>query len=126
MSDELIAKTEFTVEADHYAIQSLWEKYAKGAMDPTHYNVLNWEQINPGLIRTIGYIKHRPICLEMSWVRLNGHLIMFYEGCSELVDYKMIDEWLDQNCNPTWDNDRMARTNATNFHHVLGFVCPRK
>ena len=33
---------------------------------------------------------------------------------------KAIEEWLDKNCSPKWDKGtRLARTNATNFHHAI-------
>ncbi len=50
------------------------------------------------------------------------HFIMFYEGISELVDHKMIEEWLEKNCNPKSTCGNSLRTNAKNFHNVIRHV----
>ncbi len=126
-----LKETEFVVEADTFAQHTLWEKWSAQSLikhiwkdgSDSHFNTIKWEQLSPGYIETIGYIKKRPISIEIYWAKLNGHLIMFYNCCSLLADYKMVEDWLDKNCNPTYDNGaRKARVDANNFGAVISWI----
>ena len=121
-SSNLLQETKFVVEADSFAQLTLWREYAKDSTRKTDLNTLTWEQINPGSMRTIGFIKKKPVSIELTWARINGHIIMFYNACSQMVDHKMVEDWLDQNCNPIYDHGRQARTDAMNFHAIRSVV----
>jgi hypothetical protein len=106
--------TEFLVEADQYAISRLWREYAK----PDN---VSWEDLWYGYTIVVGKIAGFPINVSFTWCRLNNHLIAFYECVSRVSDYNQIEGWLDLHCNPTWDNGRLARCNAANFHLCLEY-----
>jgi hypothetical protein len=55
---------------------------------------MSWEQVNPGLMPTIGTIKRRPVCLSMFIVIIDGYRILFYDACSQVVDHEMVRQWL--------------------------------
>lgn len=67
----------------------------------------------------IGVFHGRPINITVIWTRINGHLVGFYDPCSELVDYKMIEEWLDQNFCPPREHNVVNRVDASNFRNCL-------
>ncbi len=121
-SEELFAATQFVVQATGTEVQLLWEIHARQALYPTTVSVLDWEQINPGYVVQVGQIAGFPVNISCRWGRIDGVLVLFWEGISRVVDYQMCEEWLERHCAPRWDGGRMARTNAMNFHHVRNFA----
>ena len=105
--DPRFKNTEFVVEADDFAIQTLWTKFS------TQYN---WEQDCKGLMETVGYLNNHPVCVNFRWAKINEHLILFYNPTSQIVDHHMVDEWLKKYCNPG------RHTDANNFHQVISYV----
>jgi hypothetical protein len=126
-NDERWKETKFVVEATSFEQFELWREHALGGLLPGQADSLNargrrvsWEQMNPGSLTTIGVLFDRPICVCVSWARVNGHIIAFYEATSELVDYKMVDAWIRAKCSAKWDRGaRRAHCDAMNFHHCL-------
>ncbi|MFY4731209.1 hypothetical protein [Nitrospira sp. BLG_2] len=119
--DPRFKDTEFVVEADSFAMQALWEKFSTQSLYRTPQNIYNWEQDCRGFMETIGHVNKMPVCVCFFWYKINGHLILFYEATSQVVDHRMIEEWLDKYCNPK-HNGSKARCNASNFHHALGYI----
>ena len=73
-----------------------------------------------GYITTIGYLDCRPIEIEFSLATIKGKIVAFYYGCSELVDNKMIHDWLISRFQKTHDNyTRWNQTDAMNFHNCI-------
>ena len=61
-----------------------------------------------------------PVCITINWATVNGLIIMFVDPTSKVVDHRIIDKFLDDNCSPRYDNNtRLARTNSWNFHHAI-------
>jgi len=120
--DPRFKDTEFVVEADDYARQSLWERYSTQALHPTELNTIRWEQDCMGTCSTIGQIADCPVVVTFFWAKLNGHLICFYHPTSAVVDHRMVNNYLEKYCNPSWDNGRRAHADASNFHHVLDYI----
>jgi hypothetical protein len=86
-----------------------------------------WKQNSSGLLETVGIVDGRPVCLSLLTNEVDGHKLLFIEATSQIVDWKMIEEWLQRSMPVTCfdGNDprrRLNRTNAMNFHNVL----PRK
>ena len=81
---------------------------------------VDWKQEYAGFATCIGEIKKRPIYVEFSFAYINGHKIAFYNGCSELVDYKMVENYMTKNFQLTHDNYcRWNHVNAANFHNCV-------
>ena len=80
-----IEKVDLAVEATPYEALCLWEK---------NKDRVKWQEILTGRLITIDYIGNRPICVELFWNILNGHKVLFYYGCSQLVDHEMVDNWI--------------------------------
>lgn len=111
------------VEADSYSQHMLWSEYhyrPREGFDP-----LTWEQGMSGLMEIIGYLKingeDRPVCLSLFKARVKGELILFYHATSQVVDYRMVDEWLKKNLPPTAirENGYPNTTDAMNFYNIF-------
>jgi hypothetical protein len=117
--DPRFDKTVYLVEANDYERLSLWREHAiNSGWSDKHVDVAKfvWQQENPGLWLDIGRVDGRPITLSFFWNTVNGRMVCFWESSSQLVDYKMIDEWFQKNVGD------IPRTNAMNFHHVFSAI----
>jgi hypothetical protein len=74
---------------------------------------VNWAQLNPGSMPTIATDNKRPICVSCFWVRIDGHVVMFYEPTSRLVDWQKVDAWLAK------EYPEVPKCDAQNFHNCL-------
>lgn len=116
--------TKFVVRATDCEKLFLWEKHANtsiGSMERWKAN--DWRQLHDGRFVTVGWLKGSPVNICLSWNRIDGVLVMFYDAVSQVVDWGMIEDWLVSNCRQRWDNSRrVASCNAMNFHHVVEYV----
>ena len=98
----------------HYSyLKNLHEKakvQAKKIAEKNRYRV-NWEQVYEGHWIEIGKIGNRPVAIEFSFAIIEGKKIAFYNGCSQVVDHKMIKKWLIERFQCTHDN-------YTRWNHV--------
>jgi hypothetical protein len=112
-AEENLKDTFFLVEADDFAKLRLWSENHNRAE-------IKWEEGGCGYLVTVGHLNKRPVAITVTWDFINEKKICFWEATSELVDHKMIKEWLARHFTGRWDNDtRPATTNAMNFHHCL-------
>lgn len=90
--DKRLANTFHAIEADDYASRMIWKEY--------FYDVLPLErkyefiQDHSGFAREIGRVGDRPVMLGFRWWIVNGHPVLFYYCNSQIVDWKMIGDWL--------------------------------
>lgn len=115
--DERLKKAKFFVEANSFEQHQLWKDF---------HEKIKWEQDLSGIMILIGEIKpawkpSRPIYANFSFATLNGKLICFYYGCSALVDYDMIEKWLEKKYPVKYDKTRRATCDAMNFHQCFHF-----
>ncbi len=118
----------FMVEANSFEHHQLWHKYHY-APSPNSPFVEKWEQHNPGHMITVGHINDRPIVVSIFYEFLNHKKLMFYYGCSQLVDHKMIEDWLKYHTEATHrydNNSRWSHCDAQNFHHCFDIIKVRK
>lgn len=118
---KLFKDVEFLIEANHNEQHSLWREFHYRPQYEFLY-VKNWEQISMGRIIEVGTVDNRPIVISIFYAKLNGKKVMFYYGCSQLVDHKMIDDWIQMYTLETirYDNGyRWAHCDAMNFHNCL-------
>jgi hypothetical protein len=119
--EENFAKTIFFVEGDSYHAVSMYSKMEC-------YNIQTWIDIDC-IIRHVGDIKGDktlPVKVEFNWKLINGQMICFYNGCSNYVDWNMIEQYIDTNYHRKWNNNtRLARTNLTNFHLCIHAIQER-
>lgn len=106
--DPLFAKTLFTVEANTFEISALRKEHGD-----------YWDDYNHcGRMIPIGFVDNKPVCFQVEWAKINGILVAFWSATSQVVDYKMIEDWFVLHCNPT-HNGRQSRCDAQNFHQCL-------
>lgn len=121
--DDLLSCAEFVVEASSYEQQALWEKHALEAGGDSNTRV-HWVDQTRGWLVEVGKLDGRPVCVNVRGSLLNGLAVLFYEATSEVVDWRMIENWFQERCWPKWDNGtRRAHCDADNFHHCLEVAC---
>lgn len=95
--DQYIQQTRVVVQATSTEQHDCWARTSSDSCwhcTPKDFPRMTWEQLNPAELRTIGHIQNRPICVSMTWARINGIVCCFWDGTSELVDYKMIEKYV--------------------------------
>lgn len=117
----------FLVEADSFAQHALWlTRFHGGRLGR---EIESWEAEGSGYAITIGHIDRRPVVLSLFYAKIEGRRVCFFAGESQVVDHRMIDEWLEKRTKHIrWDRGsrprraRRAVCDATNFHLCLDAV----
>lgn len=101
--------TKWAIEATSCESLEIWSDWHEGN---------SWEQCH-GWWETIGHVyisddsrgdvERMPVCVNMHWNLLNGHPVCFYDAMSQVVDYRMVEKYIDARVQRT--------TNAMNFSH---------
>ena len=110
--EEALPNVRFVVECNSFEQLQLWKQYK---------DEVSWEENLCGFMPKVGELCGRPIHLEIHFAKIHGKTVMFYEACSQLVDYLQVDDWLIKNAYPHCGYDENSggchpRTNAMNFH----------
>lgn len=68
-----------------------------------------------------------PVCISVSWAKLNGHFVMFYEATSEVVDHRKIRKWLKKYYKSSKQYKKAGsnivdETDANNFHLCIQHI----
>ena len=101
----------FAIEATHFEKLSLWQLNEKSKC------IKSWEENFPGWIVVIGYVDKMPVAVHLSYAKLNGHKVVFYNASSLIVDHEMVRNWID-NYNPNNSN----HADAMNFGHCYSHI----
>lgn len=116
--DKRFDETFFCVEATSYEAQQIWREFNQERGIP-------WKQgsgvgIHIGELDIVGQGK-MPVVLSLMWNTIRGKLICFHEAVSQVVDHKMIEDWLQKNIikDKTWAGDRPITCDAMNAFHML-------
>lgn len=108
------------VEANSFEKHSLWKENHYLADDARHKR--EWKDNHSGYGITIGCVDDRPVHLSLRIATIDGQKILFYYATSQVVDHKMIREWLEVNLPDTAKGNYPGgynTTDATNFHNVF-------
>jgi len=102
------------VEASSFEELCIWQEYTQ----ELNYS---WKQNCSGYLEYVGLFHSRPICINLRTSVVNGHKILFWEATSQLVDYKMIDKWMEKNLpkSARHSDGRLNKTDAMNFCNIL-------
>jgi len=103
-AEKCLAETAHLIrDADSFASNELWKEWShesrklgfsqEGRYSPRAEHLFEWVQCH-GWWTTIGHIQKRPVCFSLMWNLLDGYLVCFSEGCSQLVDYEMFEKWV--------------------------------
>jgi hypothetical protein len=117
------ADTKFLVEATSTERFFLWLQNADESTERCGRTPVEWRQDSMGAFEYAGYCDDRPVTVNVLWATLNGIRIAFYEAASELVDHRMVNDWINLNFSGRWDGGtRRAHCDAMNFHHCLDYI----
>ena len=95
------------VEATSYEQIALYIEYHLGLK-------LSWEQQQIGCLLTIGEINKHPICIEVCFTTIDCKNIIFYNACSRVVDYDIVDDYIAKNF-----KSKNMPTDAMNFRNAI-------
>lgn len=114
-----LAQTVFLVEADSFAQHMLCNRY--GTRPDSHKS---WQQDPVGLAWTVGRFHGRPVVLSTSWFIIGGRRVGFYDCTSELVDWAMVEGWLDANLPhlAAQGDVKARRCEVNNFGECLNYL----
>ncbi|HKS27771.1 MAG TPA: hypothetical protein VJS44_08125 [Pyrinomonadaceae bacterium] len=123
MGDDLLKaklkETVYAVAANDYERFALWRENAQDSGSPLIAHPVDWQQDSEGYLFQVGELADMPVTISLSWAMVNGHRVLFYDSPSLVTDQRMIEKWLDENCNPMEGDGAQARCNAMNFHLCL-------
>lgn len=81
---------------------------------------VNWEQVSAGFALSVGQVGKNNVMVCFTFAFINGKKICFYEATSQVVNHKMIEDWLISKFQLTHDGySRWNHTNAMNFHNCV-------
>jgi hypothetical protein len=83
--DDILPLVDFVVEANNNEKHHWWKDFNKD--HPL-------EQIMFGFGVNVGTVNNLPVFLELSFYHVYDKLVMFYNPCSRMVDWDMVDEWI--------------------------------
>jgi hypothetical protein len=115
--------TDYVVEANSFEYRCLWNQYREKT---------DWKDDNFGIVTTLAMVgeknqEKRPINISCRWVKIDGTYVLFWYACSQLVDYKLIEDWFKKNCYPyEEDTTRAARCDVDNFHSCIWYARRKK
>ena len=120
-----IEKVDYAVEANDFETLKLWEECAaklkigdESICSSTQTKKVSWDAYQKGLCITIGYVEKHPVNVILDWANIDGRKVLFYQACSRMVDYEMVENWIRENCL----NPNGTRTNAMNFHIITNEI----
>jgi hypothetical protein len=106
---------EFMVQATEFELRCLKETW--------QHQIFSWEYAPKtlGLPETanLGSVAGVPITIDIIWVCVGGHVIGFYRPTSRIVDYDMIERWIDSALAPRRGENLTLRTGADHFWGVI-------
>lgn len=103
------------VEATSYESMCLWREYHQTQKK-------TWIQGRGGYLPTIGQLDGRPVVLSLLVNTVDSRPILFLEVTSQVVDHKMVEEWLKLHLPASALKDGgkyINKVNAMNFHNVF-------
>lgn len=104
--DDLTASTVLAVEATDFEAMTLWLNWTQPRDErPTPA----WSEISLGRWVDVGKLGGDPVCVTLSFARVNGAVVAFYAATSVVSDSRMVDAWVRANM------PRARLTNAMNF-----------
>ena len=131
-AESILAKTFFIVEATSFEMHCLWSDYSNESqsrnplLNKNNVPTVNWVQINTGWVVELGELDNRPVNMSVTWSRIDGKLVMFWELCSQVADYVMAEKWIEKNFRGSAAAVRTSSCDANNFHLCLSAIRANK
>ena len=111
MRFEDLKETFFVVQATNTEVFNIWKEWNEA---------IPMEQDGQGFGEQVGRLDGRPIMVSLFRYRIWNKWVVFYESTSQVVDYRLVEGWIQKNVlihTPDWDNGRrQSHCNSDNFH----------
>lgn len=103
------------VEANSYELHMLWEENERSE------NPKSWKQDGGGPLVTVGHLDKMPVCISLFIVRVDSHKVLFFDATSQVVDYRLIDNWMEDNLpeSARRKDGFINKSDAANFHNIF-------
>ncbi len=108
-----------------FEYHSLWERFATDASrhGRNGSRTFEWNGNSSGYGCTVGHLDGRPVAISLLTSTVDGNKLLFWYATSVVVDYDMIDKWLNENLPESAFQVNMPRllnkTDATNFINII-------
>lgn len=101
------------VEATSFEKMCLWQESQRHGRE--------WVEILHGYGPCVGSFNGRPVCISLMSAVIDGQKVAFIHATSQIVDWTLIDKWLEKNLPETAFRapSRINRTDAMNFHNIF-------
>lgn len=101
------------VEANSFEIMCLWQRWQELGK--------SWVSTGHGYLATVGHVGDMPVCISILTATVDGEKILFIDPTSQVVDYRMVEDWLKTHVvTALRDDGYLNRSDAMNFSNVLG------
>ena len=108
---------EGVIEATSFESHVLWQQHSPESKTRFRgMNITSWEHRSSGSMFSVGEFGGSEVCVEISFARINGKWVMFYNACSQVVDHRLVDQWLKEHMSHAVKTD--ANNSHIVFHHV--------
>ncbi len=133
--ERFLAQTFYAVEATSFERHCLWADHSRDTLYPrvnprtgklVETDSVKWEELNPGGIVTVGALtrargtERLPVSLSVTFARIEGRVVLFYESTSIVTDSEQAEKWLAKHC-PCW-KPLDGHCDANNFAHCLNAI----
>lgn len=119
--EKLFKDVVYIVESTYNERHLFWEKFHyKPFYDD--FKIESWEVEMSGTGTTIGTVDGRPVTLDITWAKLEGYRVLFYDVMSEVADWKMVEKWFSH-----WRKQfpQIQSTDSTNVGHCVRYCIDR-
>ena len=108
--EQMLSNTKYAVEANSFETSSIYTNFVIGGRLK---DGISWKQVSLGTGVVVGHIDNRPIFVSLLWNYIHGELVLFWEATSVVVDYAVVEDWLDKNL-----ASDLKKSDAMNFHNI--------
>ena len=103
--------------------QCLWSEFSKQAtplmklfLTEGNYKRFDWESDQSGYFAHLGHFCEAPVCVSITFAKIEGHTIVFWHATSEVVHHGMIEDFFKSL------NTKATNTDAGNFVNILHVI----
>jgi hypothetical protein len=104
-TDPRVVAARCIVDATSYEAMTLWERHQQC------HPAVKWEHDCRGFMAQLGEFGGMPVNVSVSFAKINGHTVMFWEFVSMVTDARLWDAFIAKY------NPKAYTTNAMNFNN---------
>lgn len=129
--DERLKRVRVLVEASSEEQYLLWCLHSYESRHRSSYGFdAEWKEDTSGFgfavgfheINNNGIVDKMPIMAKVSFAMINGCTVLFYSTTSQLVDWSMVDGWVQEMYGAEIKNNKILKIDSTNFLQCFDFI----